>query len=152
MVIEYMKTHDDPWPRTWDDLRDPYESLAAPQNYPWSFEDLKNRVAIDWDADPSALKNVTHSGNGPPFRVIWLRDDSSTCWGDTEPDARVLEYLKPARLDTNNAKSWHLLSRHIHEANDAPAGTPLGLLPALCVGGERSRIRAEDVSFLRHGR
>ena len=94
MVIEYMKTHDDQWPRSWDDLRDPYENLAAPQNYPWSFEELQDRVVMNWDADPKVLKKVTPTNDEPPFRVIWLRDGSSTCWEGAEPNARVLEYLK----------------------------------------------------------
>lgn len=93
LVVEYMKENDDQWPRSWDDLRDPYETLAAPQNYPWSFEELKERVAIDWQADPAALKDAANSGKRPPFRVIWLRDGGSTHWEGAEPNARVLEYL-----------------------------------------------------------
>jgi hypothetical protein len=94
MVIEHMKTNDGQWPRSWDDLRGPYEKLAAPQGYPWSFEELKDRVAVDWDADPKVLKKVTPSGHGPPFRVIWLRDGSSTAWEGAEPNSCVLEYLR----------------------------------------------------------
>ena len=97
MVIQHLKTHDDQWPQSWDDLREPYETMAAPQNYPWSFEELQRRVAVDWTADVEALKTANVRDGKKPFRVIWLADGSESHWQGGEPNQRIFEYLSGIR-------------------------------------------------------
>ena len=93
MVIEYMKSNQNEWPSSWEDLRAPYETLAAPQNYPWSFEEIQQRLTIDWKVDPNELATANPDSNGPPFRVIWLSDGSESHWQGAEPNHSILEYL-----------------------------------------------------------
>lgn len=98
MVIEYLKTHDNNWPQSWDDLREPYETLAAPQNCPWSFDEMKRRIMIDWTADPETLRIAASIEPSLTVKVIWLADGSHTHWQGAEPNQRILEYLRS--LDT----------------------------------------------------
>ena len=93
MVIQHLKTHDNRWPRSWEDLHEPYETMAAPQNYPWSIDELQRRVAVDWSADAEALKTAKVRDGEAPFRVIWLIDGSESYWQGGDPNQRVFEYL-----------------------------------------------------------
>ncbi len=100
MVIEYMETHDGAWPRNWEDLRTPYETCAQRAGGPWSFEKLRDRVDVDWGADPAQLATAPDIGAEPPFKVIWLRSGRQTHWESQEPNRMILDYLrsrKPAR-------------------------------------------------------
>lgn len=48
MLVEYMKEHDDRWPKSWDDLREEYAACVKQSgSAPWDFDDLRNRVEID---------------------------------------------------------------------------------------------------------
>ena len=100
MVIEYMKTHNGAWPRNWEDLRTPYETCAQRSGRPWPFEHLRERVDVDWEADPAQLATAPDTGTEPPFKVIWLRSGRQTHWQDHEPNRMIFDYLrsrKPGR-------------------------------------------------------
>jgi hypothetical protein len=100
MVIEYMETHNGEWPRGWDDLHEPYETCVRRSGRPWTFDQLRNRVDVDWAADPARLVVATDNGTGPPFQVVWLRSGRSTHWQSREPNRMILDYLhaqKPRR-------------------------------------------------------
>ncbi len=99
MVIEYMETHDGAWPRSWDDLREPFETCTQRSGRPWTFEQLRDRVEVDWDADPNELATKPVEGSGPPFKVIWLRNGGSTHWKEHEPNRMVLDYLRSRKAD-----------------------------------------------------
>lgn len=99
ILIEYLKTNDNQWPSSWDDLREPYETLAAPQNYPWSFDELQQRIAIDWAADVSSLKSSQSKKGLPAIKVIWLKDGSDIYWEGLEPNQRILSYLQTLDCD-----------------------------------------------------
>jgi hypothetical protein len=100
MVIEHMETHDGAWPRGWDDLREPYETCVRRSGQPWTFEQLRSRVDVDWGADPVQLAASLGDGPGPPFRVIWLRSGGHNHWEGREPNRMIYDYLrgrKPGR-------------------------------------------------------
>jgi hypothetical protein len=94
MATEFMATHNDAWPSGWDDLREPYETLTKRSGRPWTFDELRSRVNVDWDADPEILAEALPTDKEPPIRVIWLRDGSATYWSGQEPNQMVLEYLR----------------------------------------------------------
>jgi hypothetical protein len=94
MVIEYLETHGGAWPRGWDDLQEPYEECVRRSGRPWSFEDLRGRVEVDWGADPARLAVASGDATGPPFRVIWLRGGGQAHWEGHEPNRMVLDYLR----------------------------------------------------------
>jgi hypothetical protein len=98
MVIEYMETHDGAWPRGWDDLREPYETCVRRSGRPWSFEQLRDRVDVDWQADPAQLAATPDTGEDPPFRVIWSRNGRQSHWEGQEPNRKILDYLRNRKL------------------------------------------------------
>jgi len=99
MVIEYMKGHDDAWPKNWDDLREPYATCVQQAgNASWSFDELRSRVDIDFSADPAALARVSPSDErSPPFRVIWARSGKRRAYDGAEPNEMVFKYLTKSK-------------------------------------------------------
>jgi hypothetical protein len=94
MVIRYMESHEGAWPSGWDDLRGPYDQVVREAGgRPWTFEELRRRVAVDWTADPASLVRAEPVADSPPFRVIWLRDGKSVYWSGKEPNRLIWEYL-----------------------------------------------------------
>ncbi len=104
MVIEYMKANDGRWPKSWDDLRQPYEICTNRSGRPWTFDELESRAAVDWNADPAELVRSTLDLRNaePAFRVIWLRDGSESHWQTREPNRMVLEYLQTKKRHAGN--------------------------------------------------
>jgi hypothetical protein len=92
LVLEYMNTHGDRWPKSWDDLNEPFKRHDG---QPAHFEDLQRRVEVDWNADPGELAKTPDGAK--PFRVIWLKDGGDWYWSGYEPNRRVWEYLNKGR-------------------------------------------------------
>ncbi len=96
MVIEHLRTHLHAWPKNWDDLENDYEVVAKRTGLEPSFQQLKRRVGIVWDADVGALKATESGSSGePPFHVIWALDGSSEMemWENREPNQMIWDYL-----------------------------------------------------------
>ncbi|HEV8067230.1 MAG TPA: hypothetical protein VGP76_05815 [Planctomycetaceae bacterium] len=99
MVIEYLKANDNAWPKDWDDLRKPYETCALRSGRPWSFEELHDRVEVDWVADAkSRLKTDQMT------RVIWLRDGTTAHWEHRDPNQMIREYLESSDRHGSHAR------------------------------------------------
>lgn len=94
MVIRHMEWHEGSWPNDWEDLKEPYEVSAGRSGQPWSFGELRSRVAIDFAANPAELSQASETDGRPPFRAIYLRNGKQTHWAGGEPNSRVLRYLK----------------------------------------------------------
>jgi hypothetical protein len=107
LVIEHMEKHGGSWPRSWDELRPTSDqadkgtvstnrdgAMIAEFRPRDTIDELKQRVEIDWNADPKALAKAESKETGSPFRVIWLRNGKSTHYSGKEPNDMVLEYLK----------------------------------------------------------
>ncbi len=105
MVIEHMEANGGRWPSGWDDLADDYEICTARSGRPWTLEDLRGRVNVDWDADPNVLSQVKDSGQEKPFRVIWLKDGSDAHWARREPNRLILKYLQKPKESPASPKS-----------------------------------------------
>lgn len=107
LVIEHMDKHGGSWPRSWDELRTTGDqaykgttstnrdgTMIAEFRARDTIDELKQRVEIDWKANPKTLANAEFKEKGPPFRAIWLRNGKSTHYSSKEPNDMVLEYLK----------------------------------------------------------
>ena len=92
MVVEHLKANGDAWPKNWEDLRDDYQTCVKRSGQPWSFEELRSRVAVDWQADPSELAVLANGRSIPPFRVIWLTDGTINYWEHAEPNQIIADY------------------------------------------------------------
>jgi hypothetical protein len=95
MIIEYLESHGGDWPRGWDDLREPYEaSVRKAGSRPWTFDELRSLVDVDWQADPGRLAEALPVTEGRPFRVVWLRDGRDVSSRGTEPNRMIYDYLR----------------------------------------------------------
>jgi hypothetical protein len=94
MVIRYMKTHNARWLHDWDDLQEPFERAVAKVSRPWGFQQLRDRVLVDFTADPAALAMATMPEGAPPFRIIRLLSGKKCHWEMTEPNSMIWRYLK----------------------------------------------------------
>lgn len=93
MVVEHLRANNDEWPKNWDDLTDDYQTCVANAGaQPWGFDELRNRVKIDWNAVPTDLAQQQSDGE-PEFNVIWLSNGTNASWADAEPNEIVLRYL-----------------------------------------------------------
>ena len=104
MVVEHMEANDGRWPQRWEDLLDDYETCVARSGRPWTFEELRSRVVVDWQADPAQLTAVARQADAPSFRIIWLADGSSSHYQDHEPNQIVCDYLRTKKSAVRSAK------------------------------------------------
>ncbi len=95
LLVEYMKSHDNRWPSSWDDLLSVVESEAGRRialrggqagdlRYARS---LREKVRVDWNFDPSRPQRsqpVTRL-DGAAFPVVWR---------SAEPNTMVREHLE----------------------------------------------------------
>jgi hypothetical protein len=98
IVVDYMKTNNGVWPRNWEDLRETYEDHAKKMGRPWTFEELQNRVEVDWSADPIRLTEAENGRQKPPFPVISLRSGRTASWKGFEPNEMVHRFLTDRKL------------------------------------------------------
>ena len=98
MVIDYMKTHDGNWPRSWDDLR-PQFNVNNGCVGGWSFSRFQERIAIDFNADPDQLYRKSVELPRAPFRVIWPKRDSGVRIGD-DANQMLCDYFG-RKIDVN---------------------------------------------------
>ena len=64
MVVEHLGANDLSWPSNWDDLEDDHQTCVSRSGQAWQFEELKERVNVDLDAqnrriDSTATKRET---------------------------------------------------------------------------------------------
>jgi hypothetical protein len=137
LVIDHMEKHDGSWPRSWDELRATSDqaykgtvstnrdgTMIAEFRPRDSIEELQQRVAIDWKADPKDLAKAGFKEKGPPFRVIWLRSGNSTHYSGKEPNEMILEYLKwKKKKITDGAANRSQLIRSETNQTSAAAGS-----------------------------
>ena len=92
IVTLHLEANDESWPNSWDELRDDYDTCVKTSGRPWSFEELSQRVIVNWNVDTIKLKKVV--ADGSDFRVIWLRDGSNSSWRGREPNQILKDYLR----------------------------------------------------------
>jgi hypothetical protein len=94
LLIEYMKQHDDRWPKSWDDLLtvlDDDEGSKIPLRGAQAGDgayaaSLRELVAVDWDFEPANpnVRSPVAPISGGKF---------STLWEGAEPNEMVRSYL-----------------------------------------------------------
>jgi len=95
LLVEYMRTHEDRWPASWDELLSVLESESGHQillrgaqagdiQYVRS---LREKIAVDWSFDPdrASQRNPVTRLDGTALPVTWE---------GAEPNEMVREYLK----------------------------------------------------------
>ena len=95
---QYMDIHDGEWPSSWDDLeKDVKAQRIFRRHRPFSFEETKQRVEIDFDVNPSDLRATDFIDGRATFCVVRLKAWPKGVWRGQEPNAMILEYLKSGR-------------------------------------------------------
>lgn len=94
LLTEYMKQHDDRWPKSWDDLLTVLDSdeerefrLHGDQADELEYaRSLREKVSVDWSFDPAnpGARNPITSPDGSEFSVVWA---------GAEPNEMVRSYL-----------------------------------------------------------
>jgi len=93
MVIAHLHDNDGQWPSDWNELRDDYDYLVEHSGRPWSFDELQQRVTIEWNASTNDMAERLRAGD-TNLNVISSSDGSNSHWIDEEPNGKIAEYLK----------------------------------------------------------
>ncbi|HXC99549.1 MAG TPA: hypothetical protein VN048_09420 [Verrucomicrobiae bacterium] len=104
LLVEYMKSHNNRWPSSWDDLLSVINTNSSNQFTLWGATadvtnyalTLRQKVVIDWKFDPSPTNQgspVTRA-DGTKFEIVW---------NGAEPNDMVRRYLTSTH--TNAPKS-----------------------------------------------
>jgi hypothetical protein len=99
MVVDYMRDHDDRWPKGWEDLK-PYFDAGGGRVGGWSFGEYQRRITIRWDVDPELLEAGAKGNSGPNFKVIRATLPFAGAFEGCEPNEILRRYLqkKPLRI------------------------------------------------------
>ena len=95
LVVGYLETHSNEWPRSWDDLRDA-TNFNRPTSVFVPIERLQQSVKIDWRVDVAQLQQIARTNPNATIRVVSRLDGSRlpAMWGpDTEPNRKIMSYL-----------------------------------------------------------
>lgn len=98
LVVGYLETHSNQWPRSWEDLRDA-TNFHRPTSVFVPIERLQQSVRIDWRVDIAQLLETAHTNPNATIRVVTRLDGSPlrAVWGaDTEPNTAIMNYLRAA--------------------------------------------------------
>lgn len=105
LVVGYLATHTNQWPRGWDDLQS-----ATNSNLPKSgfvqIDRLRQSVKIDWQLDVTNLQEMVRTNPNATIHVVTRMDGLplKARWGpDTEPNAYIVRYLKTTLTTSNTA-------------------------------------------------
>lgn len=90
LVVAYLEANDGAWPRSWDDLRGVYEKF---ERRPFSFEELRGRVDIDWTVDPKEILDEEKSGSVLKRDLVRTKSGEQTHWERADPDEIIRHYL-----------------------------------------------------------
>ena len=90
-VIHHMETHDGAWPTDWRQLEDSFATTPRLMGPGW--DNLRERVEIDWSSDPRELAKTVLRDDQPPFKAIWLKSGSEVYWLGAEPNTLIHAYL-----------------------------------------------------------
>lgn len=94
ILIQHMERNEGKWPTGWDDLKEPFEVVAGQYGGMFTLEDLRHRIAIDFNVEPAQLATASTSDGETSFRVISLRNGKQHHWEGLEPNFVILEYLR----------------------------------------------------------
>jgi hypothetical protein len=97
LLIEFLETHTNQWPRSWKDLSEARDSLQRKgRNVYWEFDRLPAIVRVDWNAEPPELLKRVRANGETSLKVVTQADGSrlEAVWGpDTEPNHKLARYL-----------------------------------------------------------
>jgi hypothetical protein len=97
LIVDHLRQHADRWPKSWNDLRPVYEQHIARVGRPWSFEELQERVDIDWKVDVIELRRTALDERRPTTIVIQRKDGVAEHFQGADPNAIIRNYFRTSR-------------------------------------------------------
>jgi hypothetical protein len=99
VMVEYLRTHTNQWPHSWQDLRSATEASEQKgfRGVYTPLDRLPEFVKIDWQADIEHLRQLARNDSNATALVVTRLNGSKlrTIWGaDTEPNRAILTYLR----------------------------------------------------------
>lgn len=98
LMVEFLQTHSNQWPRSWQDLQAAKESYEKKNGILYTeFDRLPGYVKIDWQAEPAALSVAAKSNSNSPLLLITRLDGTKlrAMWGpDTDPNLKIMNYFR----------------------------------------------------------
>ena len=76
------------WPKGWDDLKDEYDRMAPASHYAWTFDELQERVWLDWDADLDSVRSAD-----PPQTIFRLTSGREASFNG-DPNDLIRNFLR----------------------------------------------------------
>ena len=104
LIVGYLQTHTNQWPRSWDDLRSATNSVLPASGFV-PIERLRQSVKIDWLADVERLQQIARSDVKAKIDIVTRMDGLplQAVWGpDTEPNSKIMNYLKTIEKSSNS--------------------------------------------------
>lgn len=110
MLVAYMESHENQWPKSWDDLQAglisdseyvvQFRGIHAGESQTKYAQSLRGKVAIDWTFDPRHMSNrlpVTRI-DGSKFPIVW---------SGAEPNQMVRRHLQNSTNAPQSTPSTH---------------------------------------------
>lgn len=94
MVIDHLQTHEGAWPREWTDLRESYDRCEQRLGRSWSFDELRSRVDVDFEADPIELAKQADSRGQATCRAVRLREGPLDQSANAAANQMILDFLQ----------------------------------------------------------
>ena len=91
LIVEHLKSNEDRWPASWEDLRITWDFISA-EGWKYGdqpFEDMQKRVVVDFGADAGTVA----SSAGAPRLVSRAKSPEEEFTGE-DPNTRIHDYLR----------------------------------------------------------
>jgi hypothetical protein len=101
-INNYMQNHYGAWPKDWTDLQTSFDTDPLFRGSGW--KNMRERVEVDFAADPAVLVKTVPIDGDPPFKVVWLINGKIHHWSGKEPNILIWNHLKDreAKSQTQN--------------------------------------------------
>lgn len=87
-VIEHLKSSNNLWPASWEDLRDEFDRIEEPTHYAWTFKELQERVDFRFDVTADQVRD-----SDSPLVVFRLASGRHVSYGG-DPNLLIRQYLR----------------------------------------------------------
>ncbi len=100
-VIEHLKSTENRWPTGWDELRDEFDRMAEPSHYAWTFQELQDRVDLDFDVTADHVREAD-----PPLTVFELSSGRKVSYNG-DPNKLIRHYLRTGEGGMKSIRNEH---------------------------------------------
>ncbi len=100
-LTEYIEQTEGRWPSDWESLRAAHKTVTDRGENACTFEEVQDRVEIDFSVSTTTLLKNEAQSKTPPFDVIRLKHPT-TAWTFGEPNEQIAIYLRRSQESHND--------------------------------------------------